>query len=42
MGMLEGMLLEGAARLRVEFDYYKMVNNIDLFMRICGIQRLLC
>jgi hypothetical protein len=29
-------------RLRVEFAYYKLVNNIDLFMSICGIQRLLC
>jgi hypothetical protein len=39
VGMLEGML---AARLRVEFAYYKMVNNIDLFMTIWDIQRLLC
>ena len=31
-----------AARLRVEFAYYKLVNNIELFMGIWGIQRLLC
>jgi hypothetical protein len=37
--MLEGML---ASRLRVEFVYYKMGNNIGLFMKIWGIQRLLC
>ena len=39
MGMLEGMF---AARLRVEFAYYKLVNNIDLFLSIWGIKRRLC
>ena len=39
VGMLEGML---AVRLSFEFDYYKMVNNIDLFMSVWDIQRLLC
>jgi hypothetical protein len=39
VGMLEGML---AARLRVEFSYYKLVNNIGLFMSILGLQKLLC
>jgi hypothetical protein len=39
VGMLEGML---AAKLRVEFAYYKLVNNVDLFMIIWGIHSLLC
>lgn len=37
--MLTGLL---AARLRVEFGYYKLTNNTELFVTIWGLKNLLC
>lgn len=37
--MLTGML---AARLRVEFEFYRLINKSDIFVNLWGVQDVLC